>query len=153
MVDLCRPSSLPNNQSLGPANENNENNGGNSTFFSNVFVSDVVNEDVQFNSRLLLFPLPAVYSTSDSAPQRSFLFFIFNSIFVVFLQLPYPQLLEPERHEALTVAAANRAMEQSRLEEEKLRVQTKEKKDQSNIFTRLHFHLPLTMQVPMPRSK
>ena len=37
-------------------------------------------------------------------------------------------------------AAANRAMEQSRLEEEKLRVQTKEKKDQSNIFPAVRFH-------------
>lgn len=55
MVDLCRPSSLPNNQSLGPANENNENNGGKSTFFSNVFVSFVSrDEKKKLNDRTFL---------------------------------------------------------------------------------------------------
>jgi hypothetical protein len=54
-----------------------------------------------------------------------------------FIQLPYSQLVNSDRQESVTAAlaaavAASSAMERTRLDEEKLRVHTKEKKDQSN---------------------
>ncbi len=55
----------------------------------------------------------------------------------LFIQLPYSHLIDPSRPAAVVAAkaaaaAATSAMEQTRLEEEKLRVQAKDKKDQSN---------------------
>jgi hypothetical protein len=63
-----------------------------------------------------------------------------NSKYFPTVFLPYSHLIDPDRQESVTAAvvaataaaaAATSAMEQTRLEEEKLRVQAKDKKDQS----------------------
>ena len=54
-----------------------------------------------------------------------------------FVQLPYSHLMATDRQDSVTAAlaaaavVASSAMERTRLEEEKLRVQSKDKKDQS----------------------
>jgi hypothetical protein len=108
MVDLCRPSTLSTNNSLSSANSNNNPNNGNLNFFPSLFVC-----------------------INSITKQRYF--------FIKF-QLPYSHLIDPDRQESVTAALAAAAvvasstMERTRLEEEKLRVQAKDKKDQSNIY-------------------
>ncbi|CAF1464813.1 unnamed protein product [Rotaria magnacalcarata] len=102
MVDLCRPSSLPANNSLSSSNSTNDTNSGSSTFFPSLF-------------------------------------------------LPYSQLIDPDRQGSVTaaIAAATAAavmasstLERTRLEEEKLRVRAKDKKDQSaNASAEVKTHL------------
>ena len=69
-------------------------------------------------------------------------------IFTNLFQLPYSQMIDPDRQESVTAAIAaataaavmaSSAMERTRLEEEKLRVHSKDKKDQSNICLLLAF--------------
>ncbi|CAF1055029.1 unnamed protein product [Rotaria magnacalcarata] len=103
MVDFCRLSTLPNDNSFGSGNSNtNTTKDSGSTFFPTVF-------------------------------------------------LPYSHLIDPDRHESVaaalfsaTTAATLTAsgMEQSRLEEEKLRVHAKDKKNQSaNASAEVKTHL------------
>jgi hypothetical protein len=100
MVDFCRPSSLPGNNTLGTGNNNNNNDNNNNNN----------NNSKEGNSKF------------------------FPSVF-----LPYSHLIDPSRPVAVVAAktaaaAATTAMEQTRLEEEKLRVQAKDKKDQSKLI-------------------
>jgi len=74
-----------------------------------------------------------------------------NSIIFYYLfQFPYAHLIDPDRHESVTAAiaaavmASSASMERTRLEEEKLRVQAKDKKDQSNIYLVFLLFLKIT---------
>ncbi|UJR20839.1 hypothetical protein I4U23_023950 [Adineta vaga] len=110
MVDFCRPSSLPGNNTIGSGNSPT----------SNTNTNPNLNKDG--NSKY------------------------FPSVF-----LPYSHLIDPGRQESVTAAvvaataaaaAASSAMEQTRLEEEKLRVHAKDKKDQSaNASAEVKTHL------------
>lgn len=113
MVDLCRPSTLSTNNSIGSANSNNDINNGNSNFFPALFVCN------NFKKK-----------------RKPYSFFFCLYLF----QFPYSQFINPDRQECVTAALAAAVMtssssiERKRLEEEKLRVQAKDKKDQSNIY-------------------
>lgn len=74
--------------------------------------------------------------------------------FYSFVKLPYSHLIDSDRQESVTAAllsattAANfttSVMEQSRLEEEKLRVHAKDKKNQSNIIFFLSLNIFKTL--------
>lgn len=92
MVDLCRPSSLPNNQSLGSDNETHPNNTNNSTFFSNVFVSFFAFTFVVYlicRDRSSLSAPTTKQDIKKNKTQSEFTLFHFVSVFCSFLILNY----------------------------------------------------------------